>query len=83
MFEDQCIQCYDKDHGDLTAVFQRSPITKALNCMKIYLCKQNGNVVNERNTSDYFVIQAIYESYKINLQPNRLYSVAAQKSGSC
>ena len=60
MFEDQCIKCYDIDHGDLTAVFQRSPITKALTCMKIYLYKQNGNVVKERSTSDYFVIQAIH-----------------------
>ena len=60
---------YDIDHGDLTAVFQRSPITNALTCMKIYLYKQNGNVAKERDTSDYFVIQAIYESH-INLQPN-------------
>ena len=63
VFEDQCIWCYDIDHGDLTAVFQRSPITNALTCMKIYLYKQNGNVAKERNTSDYFVIQAIYESH--------------------
>ena len=70
MFEDQCIQCYDIDHGDLTAVFQRSPITKDLTCMKIYLYKQNGNVVKERNTSDNFVIQAIYESHTDYLQPN-------------
>ena len=31
--------------------------------MKIYLYKQNGNVAKERNTSDYFVIRAIYESH--------------------